>query len=198
MTGAIPRSRDKLFHEAVALREKGEYEKAIEILEELVLKCPEWSDVYRELGDTFITLKRNEAAEKALDYAMKLNSKDCITNYLLGFLYSRTDRWEESVKLLTIADSSMPNTQEIIRCLGWSHYHNGQHSKGLQMVQRAVDMHPNDIMALLDLGMIFSLEKQYIQAHKAFTKILKLGGGAQVQARALEMLEMIKEILCLN
>src|SRR3989338_9485760 len=93
-----------LIEEADKKKNEGKHLEAIHICERVLagdLKCVE---AYEEIGDNYLSLRKYDKAEKALSHAIKINNSSANANYLLGFVYSCTGKWQESVELLEHAD----------------------------------------------------------------------------------------------
>ena len=127
---------EKLFIEKVKkLHDEGEFQKALKDCEEFASKNIENVEVYEEIGDNYLSLKKYDKAIKAFKQALKLDKNSASANYLLGFVYSCTDEWGESIKYLEIANKVFPNNWKILRCLGWSLYFSGIKSKGIILLE---------------------------------------------------------------
>lgn len=163
-----------IIEEADKKKNEGKHVEAINICEKILagdLKCVE---AYEEIGDNYLSLRKYDKAEKALRQAIKLNRGSANANYLLGFVYSCTGNWKESVLLLEVADRLYPNHPEILRCLGWSMYHFGQQKRGIVLLERSLFLAPNDPLILNDLGVCYLNEKDFDRAATLFKKTLQI------------------------
>ena len=163
-----------LIEEADKKKNEGKHLEAIRICEKILtsdLKCVE---AFEEIGDNYLSLRKYEKAEKALKHAIKINKDSANANYLLGFVYSCTGKWKNSVELLEKADESYPNHPEILRCLGWSMYHYGQKKRGVILLERSLFLAPNDPLILNDLGVCYLNEKEFSKAALLFKKTLQV------------------------
>ena len=112
----------QMLGEAEELKIDGEHEKAIDILEHIILEDPICYEAFEEIGDNYLSIRETGKAEKALKQAILINPESSNAHYLLGFMGSLNERWKESVTYLQKADSLSPNHPEILRCLGWAFY----------------------------------------------------------------------------
>ncbi|MBI5753663.1 tetratricopeptide repeat protein [Candidatus Peregrinibacteria bacterium] len=163
-----------LIEEADKKKNEGKHLEAIHLCERILsgdLGCVE---AYEEIGDNYLSLRKYDRAEKALRQAIKLNKNSANANYLLGFVYSCTGNWKESVTLLEHADKAYPNHPEILRCLGWSMYHSGQQKRGIILLERALYLAPNDPLILNDLGVCHLNDKDFDRAALLFKKTLQI------------------------
>lgn len=163
-----------LIEEADKKKNEGKHLEAIRLCEKILtsdLKCVE---AYEEIGDNYLSLRQYDKSEKALKQALKINKQSANANYLLGFVYSCTGQWKESVELLEHADKAYPNHPEILRCLGWSMYHSGQAKRGVIILERSLFLAPNDPLILNDIGVCYLNEKDFDRAAVLFKKTLQI------------------------
>ena len=163
-----------LIEEADKKKNEGKNLEAIRICEKVLTGDLSCVEAYEEIGDNYLTLRKYDKAEKALKQALKINKSSANANYLLGFVYSCTGAWKESVQLLESADHIYPNHPEILRCLGWSMFHFGQPKRGIILLERSLFLAPNDPLILNDLGVCYLNEKEFERAAFLFKKTLQV------------------------
>lgn len=163
-----------LIEEADKKKNAGQHLEAIRICEQILSKDLDCVEAYEEIGDNYLSLRKYDNAEKALRQALKFNKQSANGNYLLGFVYSCTGKWKESVELLEKADEVYPNHPEILRCLGWSMYHFGQRKRGVILLERSLFLAPNDPLILNDLGVCYLNDKNFERAAMLFKKTLQI------------------------
>jgi tetratricopeptide (TPR) repeat protein len=178
-----------LIAEADKMKFEGKHMEAINLCENILIKDLDCVEAYEEIGDNYLSMRKYENAEKALIQAVKKNSNSPNANYLLGFVYSCINKWKESVHFLSIADRNFPNHPEILRCLGWSLYHDSDKVKGLILLERALFMAPHDPLVLNDLGVLYLNEKNFERAGFLFKKTLQIEPTNQ---KAKECLNAVK------
>lgn len=163
-----------LLEEAEKLKQDGQHEKAIKMCERVLLSDLECAEAYEEIGDNYLSLREYLKAKKALEMAVKLNPQSANANYLIGFLFSCFGKWKQSIAYLEKADSIYANHPEILRCLGWSIYHDGQKKRGIILLERALSMNGDDPLIMSDLGVIYMNEKEFERAENLFQKVVQL------------------------
>ncbi len=178
-----------LIEEADKKKNEGKHNEAIRICEKLLSNNLGCTEAYEEIGDNYLSLRQYDKAEKALAQAIKHNKNSANANYLLGFVYSCTGKWQESVDLLEKADALYPNHPEILRCLGWSMYHQGQRKRGIILLERSLFLAPNDPLILNDIGVCYLNEKEFDRAGTLFKKTLQIEPSNQ---KAKECLNAVK------
>jgi len=163
-----------LIEEADKKKNEGKHIEAIKICERILTSDLDCTEAYEEIGDNYLSLRKYEQAEKALKQALKKNGRSANAAYLLGFVYSCTGKWSDSVNLLEKADKLYPNHPEILRCLGWSMYHNSETKRGLVVLERSLFLAPNDPLILNDLGVCYLNEKDFEKSADLFKKTLQI------------------------
>lgn len=131
---------------------QGDHKKALSVAEKILMDNPECLEAVEEVADNLLSLERLEAAEKAAQYAVKLDHETYIGNFVLGFIASQQEEWKNAVRHLTLANKGQANNAEIIRCLGWALFHNNQSADGLMMLKRALQLRGDDTQILCDLA----------------------------------------------
>lgn len=170
----MPNERDFLIKEAEQLKMEGNHKEAIAHCERILCTDLECTEAYEEIGDNYLSLRKYEKAKKALRQALKTNARSANANYLLGFLYSAVGDFKKSIKYLEISDGYEANHPEILRCLGWSLYHDGQRQRGIVLLERALALSPNDSLILSDLGVCYLNSKKFDRAATLFRTILEI------------------------
>ncbi|MBU1446051.1 tetratricopeptide repeat protein [Patescibacteria group bacterium] len=163
-----------LFGEAQQMKEDGRHMDAVKTCEKILMEDLSCVEAYEEIGDNYLSLREYDKAKKALVNAIKLDTRSANANYLLGFLYSAISDFAKSIKYLEFADRCEPNHPEILRCLGWSLYHNKQKNRGVILLERAATLSPDDSLILSDLGVCYLNNKNFDKASALFQKVLTI------------------------
>jgi len=170
---------------------EGEFEKAIELLNQVVLLESSCAEAYEELGDNLMSLRKLSKAERALKQALKANPKSANAHYLLGFLFSLQHKWGKSVEELEAADGIFPNHPEILRCLGWSIYNANRQAQGIAVLERSQSLNPGDQNILCDLGVCHMNSGDEEHAKVCFKQVIQLNPRTDQAAEAQNFLKMI-------
>ena len=134
------------------LKMAGEHEKALEVVQNILMENPACTEAAEEVADNFLSLDNIEAAEKAARHAVSLNPESYIGNFVLGFVASEKEQWPVAVRHFTISNTGQPNNPEILRCLGWALFHEGDQAAGIATLQRALSLRSDDTAILCDLA----------------------------------------------
>ncbi len=172
---------------------QGDFEKAVDLLQKIIIDEPNCVEAYEEVGDCYLSMQKKDKAEKALKQAIKLNPKSANAHYLLGFLLSVDQRWTASVKELELADELSPNHPEILRCLGWSVYNQNRRSQqGVALLERSRALAPEDPNVLCDLGVCYLNADQYAKAQQLFQQVIKIAPNSEQAHECRNFMKIIE------
>lgn len=163
-----------LLKEADKKKLQGEHIEAIKICEQVLVNDLDCIEAYEEIGDNYLSLRYYDKAKKALNRSLQLNPRSANGNYLLGFVFSALGDWKRSIEYLERADEIEANHPEILRCLGWSIFHEGQRKRGIIILERALNLSQNDPLILSDLGVCYLNDKNFERAAVLFKKVLEI------------------------
>lgn len=181
-----------LIEEADKKKNEGKHLEAIRLCERVLTKDLNCTEAYEEIGDNYLSMRKYAQAEKALLQALKHNKKSANAHYLIGFVYSCVGRWQESVQHLEVADELYPNHPEILRCLGWSMYHEGEQARGIVILERSLFLAPNDPLILNDLGVLYLNSKNFERAEELFKKALQIEPNNEKAKECLNAVKFFK------
>jgi len=184
--------RSFLIKEAEQLKMEGNHEEAIKKCEKALYSDLTYTEAYEEIGDNYLSLREYDKAKKALRQALRTNARSANANYLLGFLYSAIGEFKKSIKYLEISDGYEPNHPEILRCLGWSLYHDGQRRRGIVLLERALALSPQDSLILSDLGVCYLNSKKFERASKLFRTVLDIEPANEKAKECLNAVRFFK------
>lgn len=145
-------SVDQLILEIEWLKRKWNFLKAINILEKNIIN---YSDDYRffeELADIYIWLEKYDKAEKAINFALKLNNESATWNYLKWFLCILLEDAKTSIQYLEESNKLLSNNSEVLRNLWFAYTVSGKYEKWIYILKRAQYIAPEDILIKEDLA----------------------------------------------
>lgn len=130
-----------------------DFKNAYKLIEESIIKYNDDYRLYEELADVSIYLWNIKKAEKAIDYALNINSESATWNYLKWFILLSQDKFKEALIFLEKSNSLMWNNSEVLRNLGWAYTMNNQVEKWIAILKRALNLSPGDKLITEDLAM---------------------------------------------
>lgn len=176
---------------AEQLKLAGSHRDALAILEELLLEDPENVSALEEIADNELSLGEYDRAENAARQAVSLDQESYTGFYILGFLRSRTEEWPEAVTDLRRANTLKPNNAEILRCLGWALFNDGQRAQGIVTLERALNLDSDSALTLCDLGVAYLQVQNFQKAKALFARSLDLDPE---NPRAKECMEAVERL----
>ena len=178
--------------QAECLKIGGKYDEALTILEELLLEDPENVSALEEVADNELSLHRYDRAEAAAQEAVTLDEQSYTGHYIIGFLHSHKGEWEQSVTALRKANALKPNCPEILRCLGWALFCDGQHAQGIVTLERSLNLDQENTLTLCDLGVAYLQSRHFHKSRTLFSRALDL---EPQNLRARECIEALDRML---
>ena len=189
--GKLPQNVLERLEQAESLKLGGKYDLALAILETLLLEDPSNVSALEEVADNELSLEHYGRAENAATQAIALDASSYTGHYILGFLRSEDDRWEEAFAFLKEANRLKPNNPEILRCLGWVLFHLGQKPQGIVTLERALNLDHDNTLTLCDLGVAYLEMRNVSKAKALFLRVLDLDPAS---ARARECVQAIEKM----
>ncbi len=139
--------------EIEALKSQDRFEDALFALEKIASKYPDDYRIYEEISDIYMFLWEYKKAILAVDYALEINPESATGSYLKWFILLSDGKIAEAVALLEKSNKLMPNNAEVLRNLWWSYHVLGQTQRGISILNRALNLSPNDALITEDLAM---------------------------------------------
>lgn len=176
---------------AEQLKLDGKHAEALAILEELLLEDPENIAALEEVADNELSLGNDDRAETAATQAIALDAGSYTGQYILGFIRSREEKWDDAMAHLKKANQLKANNAEILRCLGWALFHAGQRAQGIVTLERALNLDRDSPLTLCDLGMTYLEVQNFVKSKTLLERVLDLEPG---NTRAKECLAAIEKL----
>jgi len=180
---------------AEQLKLTGKHEDALRMLEDLLIEDPENVPALEEVADNELSLGHFARAERAAKQAVSIGKKSYTGHYILGFIRSQEEKWEAALRELKIANALSPNNAEILRCLGWVLFHDGQRAQGIVTLERALNLDQENPLTLCDLGSTYLQVQNMPKARALFQRALEIDPENE---RARECVVMTERLLKAN
>jgi tetratricopeptide (TPR) repeat protein len=136
----------------------GHSDEAIAMLQQLAAKEPERATANMQLGDLLREKKRYIEAGEAYGEAIRRlqavdNPERWSLFYSRGISFERAGQWQKAQADLLHALKLKPDQPLVLNYLGYSWIDRGEHlHRGLQMIEKAVDLRPEDGYIVDSLG----------------------------------------------
>lgn len=173
MTQAHSSIADRLAY-AEELKMGGDHTDALKVLEEILCEDPENIAALEEVADNELSVEHYRRAETAARRAIALDATSYTGHYILGFLYSHEEQWNQALTHLRIANKYQPNNAEILRCLGWALFRNGSCPQGVVTLERALNLERDNTLILCDLGVVYLQLRRFAKARALFVHALEM------------------------
>lgn len=168
-----------MLEEAEDLKFEGKHREAIAVCEKILCEDPSNVHALEEIADNYLSLDEYEKAEIAANQSLKLDKVSYTAYYILGFIRSHEQKWDEAVELLGKANTLHPNNSEILRCLGWALFSHSENVKGLVTLERALNIDPENSLILCDLGVCYMQMRNFEKALSLFYRTLEIDPNNQ-------------------
>lgn len=172
---------------------EGHLKSAIPLLERLVrlgrndLSLQEFA--YARLGDSYISLRRFDRAEKYLKKAVNLNSGESRYHYLLSLVYSASGMISEVIRELEHAVTLSPEKSEYQRILGWARIVCGENEDGIRHIRKAIKLNRKNVYAYADLASYYMKVNEFDKAREVITHGLSEVADSSFLLRAKVVVE---------
>jgi tetratricopeptide (TPR) repeat protein len=154
---------------AEALKQAGDSEGAVAVLQELALSHPDVAIVHVTLGDTLRRLERFDEATAAYDTAISLIDEPRENHWPVffarGITHEREDRWPQAEADFRKALELRPNQPQVLNYLGYTMVEKEINlDEALDMIERAVAAEPESGYIVDSLGWVLYRLGRYDEA----------------------------------
>lgn len=156
------------------LKLSGEYKKSILEAEKLLFDDPNCVEALEEIADNYVSLDSYDKAEKACRHALKLNERSYTAKYILGFIHSQKQDWPKAIGYLKSSNTLHSNNPEILRCLGWALFNSNKRTQGVVILERSLNLNPDNALTLCDLGICYMQLKKFDKSIELLKKAMQL------------------------
>jgi len=133
------------------LKEQKRYSEARVVLEGAIARYLDRYELYEELADVYIYEGEYDKATLALDHAETLEKDSSTGLYLRGYMALINNDFSTAISFLERSNIKSPNNPEVLRNLGWAYTMIGDIKKGVILLQRALNIAPEDELIMEDL-----------------------------------------------
>lgn len=191
----IPKDILSLLQSSEKEKLSGNHEKAIKIAEQALVKNPMCVEALEEVADNYLALNDIEKARKAASFILELDEKSYTALYIMGFILSRDEEFNEAVTFLENANAIDANNPEILRSLGWAYSMDKKLAKGIVILERALNLRSNDSMILCDLGVCYLKDNKSNKALDLFYRALEENPQDMRIHECIRLAEEMKKIV---
>lgn len=177
------------------LIERGDYGRAVELLEAAVAENPTDSTALTELGIAFTEGGEQEKAIKALIRSIQLEEGAPEAHEALGCAYYRSGRYQEARRHLERARELSPRDSGILRNLGIAVDKLGDFDGGLALVEEAIRINAYDYQALYALASFRLRQGELEEALEVLGRIASDNSPVGLRLLALDHIKNLRRYL---
>lgn len=168
-----------------ALRQEGQFEKALKLFETALSEAPAKVDFLIGCGAILLDLNRPVEAEKKFRAAVEKAPRNPAALNNLGLVQSYLGRFQYGIPYFRRAIECAPSYRNALLNLGAALSKTGQTAEAVEVCRRAVDLAPKEGAGWLTYGNALKLNGRLSEAREALECALKLGAEENVTRYAL-------------
>lgn len=149
---------------AASLIEKGKLDEAIEQLQKIIEKNPNYAPAYSNLGAAYYGKGKLDKAIEATRKAIEINPNDKTTHGNLGNAYTDLKRYDEAIAEHKKAIELAPNDAKAYLNLGTAFYKKGNIEEGINQLKKAISLNPYHPLARKNLAYSYYEMKKWPEA----------------------------------
>lgn len=154
-TSLAPEDPEVWYLRGLHFRAIADYVESLDAISQSVLLAPNNAGLYAELGTAFGLVGNVEQAEYWLDYAVDASANTPEYQQILENFYIETAYVSPAKIIDSLATSALDsNNPDLLAAYGWALHSSGNSDDGLEQIDRALELDPNNPRALLDKARI--------------------------------------------
>jgi len=178
------------FYLAAFLADLGNYDEALEIIQEGTSEYPENVRLLYQLGVVYEQLKDSSAAVDVMEKILDLDSNHAdALNFLAYYQAEQGLDLDVALDRALKAYAIMPSGY-IADTLGWVYYKLGQYEESRHYLESAADSYPKDSVILEHLGDLYGAMSLWSEAGQSYRKALSLDPEASHVRDKLNKMEI--------
>jgi adenylate cyclase len=149
--------------------------KAIELMQKAITLDDTNVNAHGLLGFLYSMTKRHDKAIAQAEKAVSLNPNSAVAHFLVGKTLNFAGRWEESIpeyKKAIRLNPIPPNNY--LWSLGLSYAYTEQYEDAIKWCEKAVHQEPNDLLARMQMTVVYSLSGQDGKARTEADEVLRI------------------------
>ncbi len=164
---------DVMLDDALALHNKGNNEKAAEILEEVLSRRNDFTMAYLHLAYFYDELGKTGKSIGTLKRAISNQIEDPQIYARLGLYLQETGQFDASIASIKKALEMDPREVEAFNFLGMAYTGSGKYEQAEKVFRDALELDPTVAITYNNLGVLYLRQKQYDQAQKNYETAVK-------------------------
>ena len=162
-------------------RRSGDYNKSLQMIEEIDLSKKNFPEVYYYKSLNLVLLEEWERAIESFDTLLEVYPNNAeISNFVGYTLVDRNIRLEEGINLIKFAVNQEPRNGFFIDSLGWAYYKLGKFSEAITYLERAIEIEPQEMEITDHLGDAYYKIGRMKEAKLVWKRALTLKGKTEI------------------
>ena len=162
------------YHLALAHSMAGRIDEAIVEFRRSLGINPDQKDANTGLGLMLLEQHQPESALAYLQRAVELDPEDPVTLMRLGWAHEKMERYAEARKIFEQAVSLDSSLVEGYTSLARIVSTDGEHERAIALLQRAIELRPNDARTHFNLGVAFVNSGDFPRAAQAYERVIEI------------------------
>jgi Flp pilus assembly protein TadD len=175
----IPEKARKLFEGARKEIDRGNGEKALELLRSCLEAYPRFYQAHNEIAAIYLTSGRRAEAEQAARDSLAIAPDGAFALKALGFALLVSKREAEAVPVLTRAIERNPRDAAVLTYLGEALYQVRKFAEAEEPLRRALELDTGSAVARYRLGYVYVELKRFPEALSVFREYLRKAPSPQ-------------------
>lgn len=180
-----------LLKESYELIREGQFERAIEVLEIVLIEDPTNREALCNIGIAFTESGQNERAIKALNYCMKLDSGNAEVHEALGCAYFRRQEFTKAREYFDKALALKPESASVLRNIGVLFSTMSKHDESYDYLKRSLDLNPDDYRTMYALSIETYYTGDFQKTEGMIKQLLIMDLPMDVRESAVQLLKKV-------
>ena len=159
---------------ADSCEKKGQYNKAVSLMQKVIKLKPEDTMAYYRLGFDYEKIRMNDEAIDAYIKSIKFDAENLNSHYRLGMLYSWNESYNEALTHLKKALELGPEFAEVHYRLGIVYDKKKKYTESIECFNKAIEIDPVNIRFYKSLGFTYDSNGMHEESITCFKKAIEL------------------------
>lgn len=147
-------SPDLLFNMALASHAQRSHRQTLGFLKRVLAEDPSYTEALELEAKVLFETGDLDGAERVLGEILASESDHILARHLLGLVFARRKRWQAAIREWEEVLALAPDHDETIRESAWAFNMMGDDARAVSMLQKVLELNPDNLQARIDLGAI--------------------------------------------
>ncbi len=201
---ANPKDKIGVFNQISKARElglEGNFDQAVEMINEIIKEDPDIIDAYFTLGNLYFKKGDFEKALEAFFEALDRKPDDAFTVINIANSYVQMKNFEEAEKFILSFLPSLPPDSQVNLVLGNIYNSQKKYDQAIEYYNKCLELNPYSASAYSALGGVYIIQDRIEEAERHLRKALELNPGlfnvhynyAQLQEKKGDLSQAVEE-----